>query len=104
MSWADWMADSPSLEREAMLEIQRRELQQLPEKDLRAVADSMIVAFHGNDHILRNAMRRIAELEMQKALVDHVQVAQKLAPQRQGQLFHVLDCGRILLQWWRRDH
>ena len=97
------MAASPSLEQQAMLEIQRRELQQMPEKQLRGVADSILVAFHGNDHILRNAMRRIAELEMREALVDHVGVAQELAPQGQRQLFHVLDCGRILLKWWRGD-
>jgi hypothetical protein len=40
---------------------------------------------------------------MQQALMNHVETAQQLAPQRQRQLFHVLDCGRILLQWWRRD-
>ena len=97
------MASSPSLERQAMLEIQRRELQQMPEKELRAMADSIIVAYHGHDHILRGALRRIAELEMQQALMNHVETAQQLAPQRQRQLFHVLDCGRILLQWWRRD-
>ena len=97
------MASSPSLERQAALEIQRRELQQMPEKELRATADSILVAFHGNDHILRNAMRRIAELEVQKALIDHVGIAQELAPQRQHQLFHVLNCGRILLKWWRGD-
>jgi non-homologous end joining protein Ku len=57
--------------------------------DLRALADSMICTAHQQDLLLRSAMRRIAELEVQHALVDARKAAAALRP-RQFKLWAVL--------------
>lgn len=101
MGWGAWMAEAatPSLERQAQIEIHRREVRAMPEDELRALADHLVVCSHNQAVLLRNAMRRIAELEMQSALFDTTAAARSLkARQRQlapvGRLF--AWCGRLL--------
>lgn len=85
------MAVSHSLERQAQIEIHRREIKAMPEPQLRAVADHLLVQAHQRDLLLRNAMRRIAELEVQRALFDAHAAAASLKP-RQPKL-------RAVLRW-----
>lgn len=89
MSWGAWMAVSHSLEKQAHIEAHRREVRVMPEPELRALADSMVCQAHDRDLILRNAMKRIAELEVQRALVDTRAIARSLRP-RQSKLWAVL--------------
>lgn len=63
----------------------------MPEAELRAFADHLVCAAHDRDLLLRNAMRRIAELEVQRALVDVNAAATRLRP-RQSKL-------RAVLRW-----
>lgn len=63
----------------------------MPEAELRAMADHLICLAHDRDLLLRNAMRRIAELEVQRALVDVHAAATSLRP-RQSKL-------RTVLRW-----
>lgn len=96
MGWGAWMATSHSLERQAQIEIHRREVRVMPEDQLRALADHLVCCSHNQAVILRNAMRRIAELEMQSALFDSTAAARSLKA-RQRQLSPV---GR-LITWCR---
>lgn len=92
-----------SLERQAVIEVQRRQLQGMPLEHLKATADSLLVAFHERDRLLRNAMRRIAELEIKQALLDCEAAAEKLRQERseQSQLRPV-EGGLWRWPWWRR--
>lgn len=63
----------------------------MPEAELRAMADHLVCLAHDRDLLLRNAMRRIAELEMQRALIDVNAAAAALRP-RQSKL-------RAVLRW-----
>lgn len=103
MGWAGWMNASHSLERQVVVEAQRRQLQAMPVDHLRATADSLLTAFHERDLLLRNAMRRIAELEIKQALLDCESAATKLRQERseQSQLGTV-EGGRRGWLWWRR--
>ena len=57
------MAAPASLESQATLAIQRQQLQRMS-------AEEVLVAFHDRDRLLRNAMKRLAELEVRQALMD----------------------------------
>lgn len=94
MSWGDWMALTHSLERQVQIEAHRREVRVMPEEQLRAIADHLVVQGHNQHAILRAAMRRIAELEMQHALLDAHKAAAALRPQ--GKL------RAVLRRWFRR--
>lgn len=94
------MAVTRSLERSAAIEIQRRQLKVMPEDQLRGLADSLMVAFHDRDQLLRNAMRRIAELEVKQALMDCGAAARQRRSE-QRQLGPVARLIRRLL-WWRQ--
>lgn len=97
MGWGEWMATSHSLERQATIEIHRREVRTMPEPELRALADHLVVQAHQQAVILRNAMRRIAELEVKGALLDAAAAARSLQA-RQRQLGPVARC----ISWCRR--
>jgi len=99
MGWGNWMALNNSLERQAQIEIHRREIRAMPEDQLRAIADHLLVQGHTQGALLRSAMRRIAELEVQSALFDAAKEAASLQP-RQPKLRAVLS--RLL--HWRRQH
>ena len=70
MGWGQWMAAPASLESQATLAIQRQQLQRMSAEEVLALADSLLVAFHDRDRLLRNAMKRLAELEVRQALMD----------------------------------
>lgn len=99
MGWGEWMATSHSLERQATIEIHRREVRTMPEPELRALADHLVVQAHQQAVILRNAMRRIAELEVKGALLDAAAAARSLqAGQRKlGAIAHLRRWCRWLL-------
>lgn len=86
---------SHSLEAQAQIAIHRQQVRTMPEGDLRALADSLVVQAHNQGAMLRAAMRRIAELEMQRALFDAHAAAASLQP-RQGKLRAVLNA---LTRW-----
>lgn len=75
------MALTHSLERQVQIEAHRREVRVMPEEQLRAIADHLVVQGHNQHAILRSAMRRIAELEMQQALLDANKAAASLRPE-----------------------
>lgn len=85
-----------TMEKEAGLQIGRLQIQQMPEKELRAMADSLFVTYVHTDHLLRQAMRQIAESELERVLVDTAAIAQQLHHE-QAQLLSPL--GR-LRRWW----
>lgn len=97
MGWGNWMATTHSLERQAQIAIHRQEIKAMPEPQLRALADHMIVQAHNQSAILQAAMRRIAELELKTALIDAAAAARELRP-RQRQLWTVFNWRR------RRQH
>lgn len=68
MGWANWMNASLDPYHAFMVESQRRSIQSMPPEQLRAVADSMAVKLGTTSHMLSQAMRRIAELELQHLL------------------------------------
>ena len=75
----------------------RQELRAMTPDQLRAAADHLVVLSHNQDRLLRGAMRRIAELEVQRALVDVSTAAASLQRPKQHKL-------RALLHWftqWR---
>lgn len=101
MAWGSWMALSHSLEAQAQIAIHRAEVRQMSEADLRALADSMVVQAHNQNALIRSAMRRIAELEVQRALIDAHAAAASLRSRKQSKLRAVLDWLRSGWQWWR---
>jgi hypothetical protein len=98
MSWANWMGEKMTMEREAGIQIGRLQIQQMPVDQLRALADSMFVTHVHTDHLLRGAMRRIAELELQTALIDADAIARQLQAE-QRQLLRPLRWLRRWLPW-----
>lgn len=84
MGWGQWMAAPASLESQATLAIQRQQLQRMSAEEVLALADSLLVAFHDRDRLLRNAMKRLAELEVRQALIDHEAVARQLRSEQGG--------------------
>jgi len=100
MGWGDWMTVNRSLERSAGIEIQRRQLQVMHPDQLRGVADSLLCAFHQQEDLLKNAMRRIAELEIKHALMDCQAAAKQLRAERQLDLF--TNLRRLVLRWFER--
>lgn len=97
MGWGDWMATSNSLERQAQIEIDRRYVRGMPEEQLRAFADHLVVQSHNQAAVLRNAMRRIAELEVKEALINVSAIAASLEPRQ-----HHLNPVSYCLDRWRR--
>ena len=96
------MVPARSLERQAQIEIHRRQIAAMPLIELRALADSMIVTLHDREQLLSQAMRRISELEMRNALMDTAAAARQLrSEQRQRQLGPVLRGLRWLLRGQR---
>lgn len=79
-----------SLESRAQIAIHRHEVRQMPEADVRAMADSLVVQLHDQSALLRSAMRRIAELEVKQALVNAEAAAASLRP-KQSKLHALLD-------------
>ena len=59
-------------------------------EQLKAAADQLMVLTHNQDRMLRGALRRIAELEVQRALVDVNAAAASLQP-KQSKLRAFLD-------------
>ena len=78
------MATPASLESQATLAIQRRQLQGMDRQELQALSDMLLIACHNSDRLLRNAMRRLAELEVRQALVDHDAAARQLRSEQSG--------------------
>lgn len=64
-----------------MVESQRRLIQSMPPEQLRAVADSMAVTLGTTSHMLSQAMRRIAELELQHSLANPCDMIKQLQRQ-----------------------
>lgn len=95
MGWGSWMVVNHSLESEASLAICRQELKAMTTDQLRAAADHLVVLSHNQDRMLRGAMRRIAELEVQRALVDINAAAASLQQPKQHKL-------RAVLHWFTR--
>jgi len=99
MGWGEWMATPATLEAQASLAIQRRQLQKLSHAQLEATADQLLVAFHDRDRLLRNAMKRLAELEIRQALMDHGAAARQL--QSEQNWLHRFTAA-FARQWQRR--
>ena len=95
MGWGDWMTSTDSLESQARLAICRQQVQSLPLEHLRATADQLVVLNHNQERMLRGAMRRIAELEVQRALINAQAAAASLQRPKQSKL-------RALLDWFTR--
>lgn len=95
MAWGSWMVVQHSLEAEASLAICRQELKAMAPDQLRAAADRLVVLSHNQDRMLRGAMRRIAELEVQRALVDINAAAASIQQPKQHKL-------RAVLHWFTR--
>ena len=100
MGWGEWMTVNRSLERSATIEIQRRQLQVMPDDQLRGVADSMLHALHQQEELLKNAMRRIAELEIKHALIDCQAAAKQLQAKHQFNL--LANLRRLVFRWLER--
>lgn len=94
------MTVNRSLEKSAAIEIQRRQLQVMHPDQLRGVADSLLCAFHQQEDLLKNAMRRIAELEVKHALMDCQAAAKQL--QAKPQLDLLANLRRLVLRWLER--
>lgn len=73
----------------------------MPEDDVRALADSLVVQAHNHNALIRNAMRRIAELEVQRALIDAHAMAASIRTRKQSKLRAVLHWVRRCWQWRR---
>ena len=73
-----WMKPNLSLSLEASLRAAQLQLQQMPPDQLLARAEYFMGAAAMNHHLLNQAMRRIAELELQQA--------SQVVESRQGQL------------------
>lgn len=93
------MTVNRSLERTATIEIQRRQLQAMPENQLRGVADTLLHTAHQQEELLKGAMRRIAELEVKQALMNCATAAAELHPKRQH---HLIAYFRRLMGRWRQ--
>jgi len=65
-----WMDPNLSLSRQLELERARREIPKLHRHDLEARLDSALVHVVTFDHLLRQALARVQELEIQAALAD----------------------------------
>jgi len=65
-----WMNPDLSLSRQLELERARREIPRLHRHDLEARLDSALVHAVTFDHLLRQALARVAELEIKEALAD----------------------------------
>ena len=63
-----WLDPALSLPRQLELEAARRRLPRLPRPDLGAAADSALVQAMTSDHLLRQALARVQELELQAVL------------------------------------
>jgi len=63
-----WLKPELSLSRELELETARREIPRLHRHDLEARLDSALVHVVTFDHLLRQALARVAELEIKAAL------------------------------------
>jgi hypothetical protein len=86
-----WMEPTLSLSLEAGLRAAQLQLQRLPREELIARAEHFMGAAAVNHHLLNQAMRRIAELELQ----------QVSAQARQGELS---DSLKPRPRWpWRRQ-
>jgi len=64
-----WLKPELSLSRELELETARREIPRLHRHDLEARLDSALVHCVTFDHLLRQALARVQELEIKEALV-----------------------------------
>jgi hypothetical protein len=62
-----WMDPAISLSLEAKLRAAQLQLQQLPREQLIARAEHFMCVAATNHHLLNQAMRRVAELELQEA-------------------------------------
>jgi hypothetical protein len=65
-----WMNPDLSLSRQLELERARREIPRMHRHDLEARLDSALVHCVTFDHLLRQALARVAELELKKALAE----------------------------------
>jgi hypothetical protein len=69
---ADWMNTPLSLGRDLELQAARLSIKSLSRDDLEARLDSALVHAITFDHLLREAIRRIAELEIAEALSETI--------------------------------
>jgi hypothetical protein len=69
---ADWMNTPLSLGRDLELQAARLSIKNLSRDDLEARLDSALVHAITFDHLLREAIRRIAELEIAEALSETI--------------------------------
>lgn len=84
-----WLDPQLSLSRELELEAARRVIPQLHRHDLEARLDSALVHAITMDHLLRQAMARVCELEAREALAEspaprHLEWARELLGQLRG--------------------
>ena len=86
MGWGSWMASNDTLESQARLAICRQELRTMPPAQLQAAADQLCVLSFNQERMLRGALRRIAELEVQRALIDAHAAAASLQRPKQSKL------------------
>jgi hypothetical protein len=102
MGWGEWMAGAQvrTLEQQAIIEIQRRSVQAMPEADLRALCDSLVIQAHTQGALLKAAMRRIAELEIRHELFPAATAVNSVQPERQRDLRP--ERQRLWLGWRRR--
>lgn len=63
-----WFNPSIPLERELELERSRRSIKTLTRAQLEAALEALLVQETARDHVLRQAMARLAELELREAL------------------------------------
>ena len=66
MDW--WLSPDLSLPRQLELEAARRQIPRLSRQDLEASLDSALVAAVTTDHLLRQALARVQELELREAV------------------------------------
>ena len=75
---SSWMAFEPTVEQEATLQVSLLQLKNMPEAQLRANVDTLARSYWMQQLVLRQAMRRIAELELQRAMADPDAMAAQL--------------------------
>ena len=94
MGWGAWFVLQQSDESRFTRECARRQLRCMPHRELLATAETLLSQWMDADQLLRQAVRRVAELETAAALRDapplqpptpwHRQLAQQLLGQRPG--------------------
>lgn len=74
-----WLNMELPPERCMSLEISRRQIPQLSPAELQAIHDSLLVALAHKDHMLNQAMRKVAELELRLFTCETTETHQRWA-------------------------